>query len=183
MSKSFEALRAIDERITNTLTKFCWWTDIHLGKDNVWWATALLVVVDPVLSTTLMLLKQPSLTYLEIFLNFFSAGLINIILMFLVYKYTPWGKIILKNAKNSPNKNQVSYYADVIKISALLNFFLWWGTGLFRIVFDAAPGTDVATFVVIELFVYFLCTEPVPPALKKKKLEEKSWKNQKLNFV
>lgn len=53
MSQALDIARAIDEAITNKLTNFCWWTDIHYGKNNVWWAKITLAIIFPTLSVIL----------------------------------------------------------------------------------------------------------------------------------
>lgn len=181
MSKFFQATKAIDEAVINILTKFCWWTEIHFEKNNIWWSKVSLIFICPALDTMLDFFQKKEIIYTELFLSFLYLSLVMAIFVYTAFNYVDVAKTVFKNAQESPNKNQSAHYVDVVKIVILINFFLWWGTQLHKL-FNASSGVNVVIFITFELAVYFLCTEPVPPALKRKKLEEKRLKNLQINL-
>lgn len=176
MINPLSVLINIDECVTNKLTTFCWWTDTQYGKDNIWWLKITAIIIFPLLQTiqeTIRIMySEKKSDYLDFSPPlFFIAGCMAILLvLYLCFRFIPYFQQILKNTEKIPNKNrtdQTFFYCKVaIPISATLN----WVTPPSFIL--STEFFDFASLISFELFLFFLCTEPTPPAIKRKKLEE-----------
>lgn len=179
MSKAIEAIKIMDESITNTLTKFCWWTDKHFEKDSVWWVKVILFFIDPLLKMLLRLYFIENEYYSTLFILFCKDSLLNFSLFYLANKYVPPFQEVIANTQKSPNKNRVSAGMNAAKISIPIS------TPFLIVVLSFLPESSPGIIWVIvfsfELCLYLLCTEPIPPAIKRQKLEEKEL--QRLQFT
>lgn len=175
MVNAFKVLRAIDEAITNKLEKFCWWTDIHYDKDNVWWAKVTLVFIFPFLNAIQICLSETDVDFSNIFFIFFAGFFVAWAIFYLCTSYFSVTQKILTSAQKSPNKNRTDIDINMVKVIAIVEAFIFWSTRVSSL-FGITHGFDLATLISFELILYFLCTEPIPPATKSKKLKEKEIK-------
>lgn len=170
MLKALEVLYHIDGAITDTLTKFCWWTDIHYNKDNVWWSKVVLACIYPILWTIQVYLELEQ-NLEEIMTTLFAVFLCVWVFSYCIFSYFSSTQRMIKNAKMSPNSNRISPGIFLVKIwSPFSASFFWIFPNI--IPYQTSKVFDFATIVSVELFLYILCTEPIPPAVKRKKLEE-----------
>lgn len=177
MSKAIETVKVIDESVTNILTKFCWWTDVHFGKDNVWWTITTFVVIFPLLETIQFYIYEKGVNIEDSFIFFVALFFAVWALFSLLVVYFPPIKQVLLNAKKSPNKNKTDNVLSAYKISTLVTSLLLWAfPSLYFFASVGVKGFDYAAFISVELILYFLSTEPIPPAVKRRKLEEKELK-------
>lgn len=180
MSNKLNLLKRIDEVITDGLTKLCWWADITFDKDNVWFAKMTLAIVSPILWVIQSYFYNNVRDITEIVFVFSGSFLISWVLFNLIFLHFSVTKRIIQNAQKSPNWNRndigVICYKAAILMSTLC---LWVFPKMYP--FMVSEGFEFAAFFSMELILYFLCTEPIPPAVKRKKLEE--LENKRLQFV
>jgi hypothetical protein len=175
MTNRFKVLSFIDDSITNKLTKFCWWTDTHYGKNNVWWAKITFAIIFPTLTAILEFFYEKNEKNIDFEVFFLVGFLFAWGFSYLFFSYFSVTQRVLRNAEKSPNKNKNDYYFIVFKIAIIINFLILWAFPHYPIIFglrDNSNGFKFAIMISLELILYFLCTEPIPPAIKRKSLEE-----------
>lgn len=173
-------LSTFDRFLTQKLTNFCWWSDIKFGKNNVWWAKVTLAVFFPIIAMALNLLYDPSYelagSSITFWYDLFTVYLFAWLLSYLCVSVFPVTKTFLRNAETSPNKNREFLIVTSIKVSAFLDLLLLITfPSIFTFGLDPAQrstGEAIALVLSFQLILYLLCTEPIPPAVKRKRLEE-----------
>ncbi len=180
MSNSLEALRKIDNSITDLLTKFCWWSDIHFGKDNVWWANTTFIFLFPTFDALAIFFiddkKEATISY------FLGACFASIIVLSIANK-SSFIKTIVSNAKKSPNKNRTTIEMMVCKVTSIISFFMWQAINNVSSSIQSSTTNNLVLAITVITFFYFLCTEPIPPAVKRRKLEEKELRRGQLQAI
>ena len=171
MSKSINPFGRVDELITDLLTKFCWWSDIHFGKDNVWWANTTFIFLFPILDVLAIFFidvkTEGTIGY------FFGSCFASITVLYIINRFS-YVKTIISNARKSPNKNRTSIEMMIYKVTSVISFFMWQAINSTSGIIYSSTASNLILAITIITFFYFLCTEPIPPAVRRKKLEEKS---------
>jgi hypothetical protein len=175
MFKVLRGLIALDKAITRTLTRFCWWTDIHFGKDNVWWTNVTVLFFYPTLQAVLIFVYQENTE--ELIGNFIAGCFIAWVVLYVLNK-TPSSRSIFLNAKKSPNANKHLKIISSFKLGGIVAFVVEWY--LANIYIYLAKESVVVLFLTLELSLYFLCTEPVPPAERDRRSKEDEMRKRKL---
>lgn len=176
MVDMFKAVRIFDEKIDTILTQFCWWSEVRYGKDNVWWAKCTLMFIFPLSSTLQNFVHNLEITLFSAMSSFLTNFFLSWLVFILFVNYFPPTKKTIEDAQKSPNKNKGNLLIQSLKIIApFAGLFVFSITPLFL---HFSPETirnyfDCAFLVSVELILYFLCTEPIPPGEKRKRLEEK----------
>ncbi len=164
----------IDDFITTQITKFVWWVDLNFNKDTVWLIKITTVFITPLLSLVFDYFVNNYSVTLSSLINCVAALITLMVIMFLAEKYIAEVKALFENTRNSPNKNRGNYNIGIFKISSLIMYVVF-ETNTIKSVFRAeGTYTNSALTVAILLSLYLLCAEPLPPAVRRKKLEEKS---------
>lgn len=168
MSKALEVLRTIDDVITRKLTDFCWWTDKHFEKDNVFWAKFVFIFLHPFLILAAKYFIGQNEKDEDIVFDFISNFTLFFILVHACSKYHPLVIGLIKNAQTSPNKNKRNPNSLVVKVIIL---FVSPITAYVTNMFMVNTTADYFWLMIFnyELVVYLLCTEPLPPSMRKEK--------------
>jgi hypothetical protein len=155
--------RHIDDAIIYHFTTFVWWTDVRFDKDNVWWARWTYLYVPPM--TILLTLFVEDRDMVLTCLNATIVYLIGKLAM--LTRFSENNKLI-KDARSSPNPNK--YNPGILFLKC---FFA--GVFIILILF----GKIVLAFLAIGFIVsdFFLCTDNIPPAEKRKRKEKNEMKD------
>lgn len=166
-----EAIKNLDERITIFLTGIVWWIDVHYNKNNIWCAKAMFLFLGPVLGSLIQAVVFMPGEGGSLLINFVAVVLFSFMFECLVWWVLfEFGKIvgleeiptILKNAKETPNPNKVFFFAYVLKVFQITYLICF-----------SRSAIDITTNITELVAIYFLCTDNIPPAEKKKRKEEK----------
>lgn len=157
MKKIFDLFARGDVFVEKWLTAFCWWTDVHFNKNNVWWAKMSLLYFGPLykgLEVYLFPLQKNS--------SYESAVLaILTLLFFSVMSLTVLfvSKILFILATKTPNPNR-----EVLKFSKVICLI---SSGIFFCFYR-----EISILMFLLLTYFFLCTEPIPPEEKEKRRQK-----------
>lgn len=167
MADPFKVLRVLDEKITDILTTFCWWTDTAFNQDNVWWAKFTVLCFFPTTHITQNFLYERPANFAEASGMVLGAYTGSFLMYWLVSKFSkkhlPTLWVVISNARKNPNKNRASHYFLFIKVLSPIVTVIMWATGLQKFFFNE-NYFDFSAIFSLELVLYFLCTEPIPPA-------------------
>lgn len=171
MSKVLEVLHIIDDVITRKLTDFCWWTDKHFKKNNVFWAKFTAICVFPLSSGVLEYLFNSYTLNNKILSNFIIGSSIIFVFVYIFSNVASAIQEFINNALISPNKNRSNREALFLKVAMPISGIV--SGPIFEMMFpDYLPGLIWITVINFELVLYFLCTEPLPPSMKKQSSEK-----------
>lgn len=156
----------VDVFITNTLQKFCWWTDKKYGKDNVWWSKITIAIFFPTTETIASYFFWPNENNTSMGAVFITFFLFAWIISYFFYFFSSSTRSIVENAKEIPNRNKTHFFVLVFKGSILFASIFF---SVFPTVGLLNPNSTTAFvfpfFLSAELVLYFLCTE-IRPTIK-----------------
>lgn len=170
----------IEEQFINLLTKCAWWIDIRFGKGAIWFSLCYIVsssVLLCIFQAVDSFSQTEDFTAWVIYFLFKTIGFIVAFLLFwwmnIFLSYLIYGEeSVLKNTTVMPNPNKYSKWMFECRYAVIFppmfNSLLYHSfLDMLGIIFVSVPS------------LYILCVDPVPPGLKKKKLEEKEFGNLK----
>lgn len=169
---AFSALKILDEEIINQLTKFCWWFDTKYDKDSIWLVKAMLFVGFPSLFALLMFFfgKKED----DFVVAFVMGHLFGILFEWLFFSVFSSTQKIARYATKGPNKNRVNYTLLAIRAIIFFNLIIHLFFAPHQLD-DEEKIVSVTFFMALlpsfQLILYLLCTEPVPPVTKIKRIE------------
>ena len=168
MSLFNKTLIALDESITKNLTSFCWFTEKHFNIHNVFWAKFTFLIIGPISIFLFKILYGTGFDIEDLMFDAVKSFVMYFLVLFFTEKYFPYFKEVTQNARISPNKNRRHFIMYSAKISLFIILpFLYFFYKIFYPSF--IDSEQYIVFVDLELLLYFLCTEPLPPKLKKEK--------------
>lgn len=169
MYSLIEFFITLDIYITNFLQRFCWWTDIKYGKDNVWWSKITIAIFFPTTETIAHYFFWPNENNTSMWAVLIVYFLLAWLISYLFYSFSSSTKKIVENAKISPNINKNILLLGIFKLAFLGNIIIFSAFPMLGLFYSNNTTASVfPLFISAELVLYFLCTETRPTILKNK---------------
>lgn len=166
-------IEKIDNAILELITKIVWWIDIHFEKNTVWLIKWLVIFVGPFLSFLIYFIDNNYQLTQKNLTQFISLMITLRIFFFIFEKQIPEVSVVFENTKHCPNKNKTISFFDNLKI-ALMITYLFFEIKSIQVLFRVNDNYSTSLFLVtIFISCYLFCVDPMPPGVKRKKLEEK----------